>query len=73
MMFLAGTFFQISIMPLWLQAFAHVLPLYYVIDGLNSVTIYANYSSALLDIIVSMVVAAVIFVLSMIKFSWKEE
>jgi len=73
MMFLAGTFFPISIMPLWLQAFAHVLPLYYVIDGLNSVTIYANYSSALLDIIVSLVVAAVIFVLSMLKFSWKEE
>lgn len=73
MMFLSGTFFPISIMPGWLQTFAHILPLYYIIDGLNSVTIYTNYSSALTDIVVSTVVAAVIFVLMVAKFSWKEE
>ena len=73
MMFLSGTFFPIAIMPAWLQTFAHVLPLYYIIDGLNSVTIYSNMSSAILDIIVSIVVAAVIFVLMLLKFSWKEE
>lgn len=73
MMFLSGTFFPISIMPSWLQTFAHVLPLYYIIDGLNSVTVYSNYSSALLDIVVSVAVAVVIFVLMILKFSWKEE
>ena len=73
MMFLSGTFFPIQIMPAWLQSFAHVLPLFYIIDGLNSVTIYSNYSSAALDLAVSIAVAVVIFVLTVWKFSWKEQ
>lgn len=73
MMFLSGTFFPIEIMPSWLQTVAHVLPLYYIIDGLNSVTIYSNYSSAMLDIAISVVVAAVIFVIMVLRFSWKEQ
>ena len=73
MMFLSGTFFPVAIMPDWLQAIAHVLPLYYVINGLNSVMIYSNYSAALIDIIVSIVVAAVIFLATIATFSWKEE
>jgi ABC-2 type transport system permease protein len=73
MMFLSGTFFPIAIMPGWLQSVAHVLPLYYIIDGLNSVTIYSNYRSALLDLVVSIAVAAVIFALTVLKFSWKEQ
>ena len=35
MMFLSGTFFPISIMPQYLQTIAHVLPLFYVIEGLK--------------------------------------
>jgi len=73
MMFLAGTFFPISIMPAWLQSFAHFLPLYYIIDGLNSVTLYTNYPAAWFDLAVSFVVAVVIFVMSIWKFNWKEE
>ena len=73
MMFLSGTFFQISIMPIWLQNVAHVLPLYYIIDGINSVTIYSNYSSAVIDLIVSSAVTIAIFVLMLFEFSWKEE
>ncbi len=73
MMFLSGTFFPIEIMPTWLQSIAHVLPLYYIIDGLNSITIYSNFNSATLDFIVSVAVAAVIFALSVYSFRWKEE
>ncbi len=73
MMFLSGTFFPIEIMPGWLQSVAHVLPLFYIIDGLNSVTIYSNFSSATLDLVVSIAVAAVIFVLTVLKFNWKEQ
>lgn len=73
MMFLSGTFFPITIMPTWLQTFSHILPLYYIIDGLNSVSIYTNYSSALVDIIVSTVVSLAIFALAVWKFNWKEE
>jgi ABC-2 type transport system permease protein len=73
MMFLAGTFFPISIMPIWLQQIARVLPLYYIIAGLNSVMIYTNYSSALLDIIISLAITLFFFVLALSTFSWKEE
>ena len=43
MMFLSGTFFPISIMPEYLQTFAHILPLFYVIEGLNNVMVYGQH------------------------------
>ncbi|AKA48539.1 hypothetical protein IX51_04865 [uncultured archaeon] len=73
MMFLSGTFFPVSIMPGWLQTVAHILPLYYIIDGLNSVMIYSNMNAALVDIVVSIAVAVVIFIATLITFSWKED
>lgn len=73
MMFLSGTFFPVSIMPGWLQTVAHILPLYYIIDGLNSVMVYSNMASALTDIIVSVAVAIVIFIATLSTFSWKED
>lgn len=73
MMFLSGTFFPVSIMPGWLQTVAHVLPLYYVINGLNSVMVYSNYNAALTDIVVSIAVSIVIFIATIKAFSWKEE
>lgn len=73
MMFLAGTFFPVSVMPSYLQAVAHVLPLYYIIDGLNSVMVYSNYSAAFIDVLVSIVVAAIIFAATYAVFNWKEE
>ncbi|MBX8635796.1 MAG: ABC transporter permease [Thermoplasmata archaeon] len=73
MMFLAGTFFPVSTMPSWLQGIAHVLPLYYIIDGLNSVMIYTNNAEALFDAAVSVILAALFFVAAMAVFSWKEE
>ena len=73
MMFLSGTFFPISSMPQYLQTFAHVLPLFYVIAGLNNVMLYANYSAALLDIGVLVVLAAVVFALAVRFFKWRED
>ncbi len=72
MMFLSGTFFPISIMPVWLQTVAHFLPLYYVIDGLNAVMVYTNYASANLDILISLAISIAFFILAMLAFSWKE-
>ncbi len=73
MMFLAGTFFPVSIMPKWLQTVAHGLPLYYIIDGLNSVMVYSNMRSAFIDTVVSIAVCAVVFAATYAVFSWKEE
>ena len=73
MMFLAGTFFPISIMPQYLQSIAHVLPLYYVVEGLNNVMVYANYTGALIDIAVVGVITIVIFAAAVKLFKWRED
>jgi ABC-2 type transport system permease protein len=73
MMFLSGTFFPISLMPTYLQTFAHVLPLYYLIAGLNNVMLYGNFSGASLDIGVLIVISAVIFTLAVRFFKWRED
>ena len=73
MMFLSGTFFPVSTMPAYLQNIAHVLPLFYVIQGLNNVMIYGNDAAALTDIAVLAVLSAVIFVLAVRFFKWRED
>ncbi len=73
MMFLSGTFFPVSGMPVYLQSLAHVLPLYYVIDGLNDVMIYGNYGPAYFDLIVLMAISVVIFALAVRFFKWRED
>ncbi|MGD6807774.1 MAG: ABC transporter permease [Candidatus Bathyarchaeia archaeon] len=73
MMFLAGTFFPISSMPEYLQMFAHVLPLFYVTEGLNNVMVYNNIPNALVDIGVLAVITAVIFILAVRLFKWRED
>jgi ABC-2 type transport system permease protein len=73
MMFLAGTFFPISSMPAYLQTFAHVLPLFYITEGLNNVMVYGNTTGALIDIAVVAVITLVIFVLAVKLFKWRED
>ena len=73
MMFLSGTFFPISAMPQYLQAFAHVLPLFYVIEGLNNVMVYGNIPAALVDMAVVLVITVVIFALAIKLFKWRED
>ena len=73
MMFLSGTFFPVDSMPAYLQTIAHVLPLYYVIEGLTNVMIYGNYGAALVDLGVIVVISAVIFGLAVRLFKWRED
>lgn len=73
MMFLSGTFFPISMMPDYLQTIAHVLPLYYIIEGLNNIMVYGNITGALIDIAVVAVITLVIFVLAVKLFKWRED
>jgi ABC-2 type transport system permease protein len=73
MMFLSGTFFPVASMPTYLQNIAHVLPLFYLIDGLNDVMIYNNYNKALTDILILVVIAAVIFIAAVRVFKWRED
>ena len=73
MMFLSGTFFQVSQFPAALQAFARVLPLYYVIDGMNQVMLFSNTSLALTDVAIVLVIGVVFFVLAIHFFKWRDE
>lgn len=73
MMFLSGTFFPISSMPSYLQTFAHILPLYYLIDGLNNVMLYGNFLAAAFDIGVLIVLSVIVFVLAARFFKWRED
>jgi ABC-2 type transport system permease protein len=73
MMFLSGTFFPISLMPMYLRTFAHILPLYYVIEGLNAVMIYSNYAQVATDLIVVTAITIIIFVAAAKVFKWRED
>src|SRR5438094_6405029 len=73
MMFLSGTFFPVSTMPQYLQNVAHVLPLFYVIDGLNQVMVYNNTSQMLYDAAIVLAGAIVVFVLAVGLFKWRED
>ncbi len=73
MMFLSGTFFPVSSMPMYLQGVAHILPLYYMIDGLNNVMIYQNIGPALFDVGLLVVLSVVVFALAVRFFRWRED
>jgi ABC-2 type transport system permease protein len=73
MMFLSGTFFPLSQMPAYLQSFAHILPLFYVVEGLNNVMVFGNFTAALLDIAILGIITAVFFVAAAKLFKWRED
>jgi ABC-2 type transport system permease protein len=73
MMFLSGTFFQVSMFPPALQSFARILPLYYVIDGMNQVMLFSNTTRALTDVLIVFASAIVIFLLAIRFFQWRDE
>jgi len=73
MMFLSGTFFPVSLFPSWLVPVAHVLPLYYVIDGLSNAMLFNSPSAVYTDLIVVLVLAVAFFVFATRAFSWRED
>lgn len=72
MMFLSGTFFPVSSFPAYLQTVAHVLPLYYVIEGLNNGILFNNVTGAFQDLLITLGVAAILFLVAISVFSWRE-
>ncbi len=73
MMFLSGTFFQVSMFPPALQGFARILPLYYVIDGMNQVMLFSNTMRAATDLVVVLIGSLVVFALAIRFFKWRDE
>lgn len=72
MMFLSGTFFPVSLFPAWLVPVAHVLPLYYVIDGLSNAMVFNDPSAVYPDLLVVLIIAIFFFVIATRVFSWRE-
>jgi ABC-2 type transport system permease protein len=73
MMFLSGTFFPVSGFSSPLQAIAHVLPLYYVIDGMNSVLLNNNPVQAVTDGVIVLGLSIPVFVAAVVAFKWRAE
>ena len=73
MMFLAGTFFPLEIMPSFLQKFAKILPLYYVNEGLRNAMIYHDFKNALINAIIITTFAIIVFIIGVILTNWREE
>ena len=73
MMFLAGTFFPLQQMPQLLQDFAHILPLYYVNEGLRNSMINLDFGKAAFNTGMVLVFACVFFIAGVILTKWKED
>ncbi|MCX6664807.1 MAG: ABC transporter permease [Euryarchaeota archaeon] len=73
MMFLAGTFFPLQQMPMFLQEFAKVLPLYYVNEGLRNAMISLDFDKAAYNGIIVIVFALVFFIAGVLLTKWKED
>jgi len=73
MMFLSGTFFPIEMMPVFLQKFAKVLPLYYVNEGLRASMVSVDNMAALKCAGTIGVFAVVVFVLGIMITSFGDE
>jgi ABC-2 type transport system permease protein len=73
MMFLSGTFFPVEMMPVFLQKFARVLPLYYINEGLRASMIFLNNEAAAQCAAITAVVAAVVFAAGTLVTRWDRD
>lgn len=73
MMFLAGTFFELEMMPDFLQKVALALPLYYVNEGLRDSMIKLEMADATLNAAVVLIFAAIFFIIGLVLTKWKED
>ena len=73
MMFLSGTFFQMEMMPDFLQTLAKFLPLYYVNEGLRAAMISLDMNIILESAIVIGIFGLAVFILGVLLTSWKED
>lgn len=73
MMFLAGIFFPLEVMPEYLQTIAKFIPLTYLAEGLRDSMIYGNMAGAWFNLAVISGLAVVFAVLGTVLTRWKEE
>jgi ABC-2 type transport system permease protein len=72
MMFLAGSFFPLEMMPGFLQTIARILPLYYVNEGLRASMVFVDNTAVLRYSAMMGAFAIVVFVLGINITKWEE-
>jgi len=73
MMFLSGIFWPIEMMPHFLQVIAHLLPLYYMGEGLRDAMVYGRYSDASVNALIVLGMALVFFAIGALTTKLREE
>ncbi len=73
MMFLSGTFFQLSQMPLFLQSIAQVLPLTYVSEGLRAAMIFGQTQQAIMNTILITILGVASIIVGSLITKWEED
>jgi ABC-2 type transport system permease protein len=73
MMFLSGTFFQLSQMPQFLQTIAQVLPLTYVNEGLRAAMIFGQTQQAIVNTALVTVLGIAFIVIGSLITKWEED
>jgi len=73
MMFLSGTFFQLEMMPDFLQTLAKFLPLYYVNEGLRASMVSLDMDIIAECILVIGAFGLAVFILGVFLTSWKDD
>ena len=72
MLFLSGTFFPLETMPTFIQAFARILPLTYLNNGLREIMVYGNYQAALWNCSIVFVIGIVTVAIAMKVTKWTD-
>nr|AIF12079.1 ABC-type multidrug transport system, permease component (ABC-2.AB.P) [uncultured marine thaumarchaeote KM3_54_F04] len=72
MLFLSGTFFPLETMPTFIQAFARILPLTYLNNGLREIMVYGNYQAALWNCGIVFVIGIIAIAISMKVTRWTD-
>jgi ABC-2 type transport system permease protein len=73
MMFLSGTFFQLSQMPQFLQTIAQVLPLTYVSEGLRAAMIFGQTQQAIQNTALITVLGIASIIVGSLITKWEED
>jgi ABC-2 type transport system permease protein len=73
MMFLSGTFFELSQMPQFLQTIARVLPLTYVSEGLRAAMIFGQADTAVLNTVLISVMGVISIIVGSLITKWEDD
>jgi len=72
MMFLSGSFWDLSASPSYLQEISKAMPLTYLNNGLRDTMVFGNEAGALVNLLIVAVLGLVFFILASRWMSWKQ-